>query len=324
MLQPKILIYKKDFSHNIIRDVLAPHFEVHVLGFQTPEFKEHLKDAVGIIGWGGRIDKDFLDRAPKLKAFSTISVGYDHCDLQSMNQKGIYLMHTPDVLTDAVADSALALMLATSRRVVELDRKIRAGLWTKAVMPEWYGLDMHKKTLGVVGMGRIGKAIARRAHLGFGMNVLYQSRRRHLDAEQETQAHHVPLTELLTNSDFVCSVLPHTPETFHYFKKEHFEMMKTTGIFINVGRGQVVCETDLCEALTHKSIYAAGLDVFEKEPLPPHSPLLSMDNVVLFPHASSATVETRHNMDLDAAQNIVNILTRPVDSIKNCVNPNLC
>ncbi|MCO5112571.1 MAG: D-glycerate dehydrogenase [Bdellovibrionaceae bacterium] len=322
-MKPKVLIYKKSFPQEVIDKVLAPHFDVFVLGIGTPEFKEHLKDTVGIIGWGGRIDRQFLEQAPKLKAFSTISVGYDHCDLAAMNELGIRLMHTPDVLTEAVADSALALMLATTRRVVELDRHIRQGQWVKSVSPEWYGQNMYKKTLGIVGMGRIGKAIARRAHFGFDMNILYHSRTAHHDAEQETHAQFIGLDELLQSSDFVCCVLPKTPQTLHYFKQEHFEMMKSTAIFINVGRGQVVKENDLAHALVHKTIYAAGLDVFEVEPLPLDSPLLSLDNVVLFPHASSATVETRFAMDEDAAQNLVNILTKP-NTIKNCVNPNLC
>lgn len=322
-MKPKVLIYKKSFPQEIIDKVLAPHFDVFVLGIGTPEFKEHLKDTVGIIGWGGRIDRQFLEQAPKLKAFSTISVGYDHCDLAVMNELGIRLMHTPDVLTEAVADNALALMLATTRRIVELDRNIRQGQWIKSITPEWYGQNMYKKTLGVVGMGRIGKAVAKRAQFGFNMDILYHARTAHPDAEQETHAQFRELNDLLRSSDFVCCVLPKTPQTLHYFQREQFEMMKPSAIFINVGRGQVVKEADLAHALMYKTIYAAGLDVFDVEPLPLNSPLLSLDNVVLCPHASSATLETRFAMDEDAAQNLVNILKNP-NTIKNCVNPNLC
>lgn len=321
-MKPKILIYKRTYPQDVV-DMLKKVFEVHVLGIGSDEFKERMKTAVGIIGWGGRIDRNFLDQGPQLKAFSTISSGYDHCDLEAMNEKGIYLMHTPDALSDAVADNALALMLATSRRVVELDKKVRTGQWKKELPPEWYGQDMHKKTLGIVGMGRIGKAIAKRARFGFDMEVLYHSRSQHTDAETQTQAQYSDLQSLLKNSDFVCSVLPKTPETLHYFKEEHFKLMKSSAIFINVGRGQVVDETALYKCLVEGSIYAAGLDVFEKEPLSPESPLMALDNVVLLPHSSSATHETRYNMDLQAAHNLIYALSE-TPPIKNCVNPKLC
>lgn len=226
-------------------------------------------------------------------------------------------MHTPKVLTDAVADTAMGLLLATARRIVQMDRYVREG-WTTQVQSDLYGVDVFGKTLGVVGMGRIGTAIAERAHLGFRMPILYHSRSKHADIEKRLNGKHSALEQLLSESDFVINVLPSTPETQHFFDKAKFKLMKKNAIFINIGRGATVDEKALIEALESKHLLAAGLDVFEKEPLSQDSPLILMENVVLLPHIGSATHETRYQMDIMAVDNLLAALTG--DFSQNCVN----
>lgn len=203
---------------------------------------------------------------------------------------------------------------------MQLDQHIRQGQWTTQVPPELYGVDVFGKTLGVVGMGRIGAAIAERAHLGFRMPILYHARRKHLDVDQKFSGTHLPIQDLLAQSDFVVNVLPSTPETQKYFNKDKFLMMKKSSIFINIGRGATVEEKDLIQALDSNHLLSAGLDVFEKEPLPLDSPLIQRPDVVLLPHIGSATHETRKAMDIMAVDNLVQALKGHFQ--KNCVNAN--
>lgn len=284
-----------------------------------PDFINALPQAEGLIGFGGKIDKTVLERAPRLRAVSTVSVGYDNFDVAEMTRRGILMMHTPTELTETVADTAISLMLASARRIVELSQWIKEGRWTAAVADEQYGYDVHHKTLGIIGMGRIGAAIAQRAHFGFSMPVLYNSRSRHYDAEQRFNAQYRNLDALLAESDFVCIVLPHTEETIGMIGRQQLAMMKSSAILINVGRGTVIDENALIEALQNKTILAAGLDVFEHEPLQMDSPLLNLPNAVLVPHIGSATHETRYNMARTAVKNLAAALERNIS--KNCVNP---
>lgn len=256
---------------------------------------------------------------PKLRATSTISVGYDNFDVDALNARKVLLMHTPTVLTETVADTLMALILATSRRVVEVAERVKAGEWTASIGPDWFGSDVHHKTLGIVGMGRIGMALAQRAHFGFNMPILYNARRQHPQAEERFNARYCDLDTLLQEADFVCLILPLTEETHHLFGAEQFAKMKSSAIFINAGRGPVVDEKALISALQKGEIHAAGLDVFEREPLPVDSPLLAMPNVVALPHIGSATHETRYNMAACAVDNLIAALQGNVD--KNCVNP---
>lgn len=323
MTKPKVILYKKAISKDLIQ-ILEQNFDLAIFdGIKNDldGFMKALQTAEGLIGWGGRIDKAFLDKAPLLKVVSTISVGYDHCDLEEMNRRGIYMMHTPTVLTESVADAAITLMLSAARRTVYLDKIVRTGNWRRTIGPEGYAVDFYNKTLGIVGMGRIGKAIARRAHFGFGMPILYHSRSRHQDAETQLKAQFCQFEPLLQKSDFVCCVLPNTPETRHMFNEKAFSLMPAHSIFVNVGRGQAVDETALYEALKSKSILAAGLDVFEKEPLSPDSPLIGLENIVLSPHTASATFETRHNMDVCAVENLILAMRQKPEA--NCVNPEI-
>jgi glyoxylate/hydroxypyruvate/2-ketogluconate reductase len=295
----KIVAYKP-----LPDDVLAylrEHAEVvQVDAGQRDAFAAALKDADGAIGASVKITPAILEGAKKLKALSTISVGFDNFDVPDLTQRGIVLTHTPDVLTESTADTVFSLILATARRVVELADWVKAGKWQGSVGPAQFGLEVQGKTLGIVGLGRIGGAVARRAALGFNMKVLYTNRSPNPQAEQAYGARRVELAELLASSDFVCLQVPLTPETQHLIGA-----MKRSAILINASRGATVDEAALIEALQSGTIHAAGLDVFETEPLPVDSPLLSMPNVVALPHIGSATHETRHAMALNAAENLV-------------------
>lgn len=264
-----------------------------------------LPDADGALGASLRITPELLDRAPRLRAWSTISVGFDNFDVADLTRRGIVLAHTPDVLTEATADTVFALILASARRVVELAEYVKSGQWRQSIGKALYGTDVNGKTLGIVGLGRIGTALARRAALGFRMPVLYTSRSPHPQAEAQFGARRVELDELLATADFVCLQVPLSPQTRHLIGARELAKMKRDAILVNASRGPVVDEAALIDALRAGAIRAAGLDVFEHEPLAADSPLLSMRNVVALPHIGSATRETRHAMARCAAENVI-------------------
>ncbi|CAD6557435.1 2-hydroxyacid dehydrogenase [Paraburkholderia sabiae] len=306
-MKRKIVAYKP-----LPDDVLAylqQHAEVvQADAAQHDAFVAALNDADGAIGASVKITPAMLDGATKLKALSTISVGYDNFDVADLTKRGIVLAHTPDVLTESTADTVFSLILASARRVVELANFVKAGEWKASIGPELYGVDVQGKTLGIVGLGRIGGAVARRAALGFNMKVLYTNRSANAEAEERYGARRVDLDELLATSDFVCLQVPLTPDTRHMIGANELRKMKKSAILINASRGQTVDEYALIEALQSGTIHGAGLDVFDKEPLDPNSPLLKMNNVVALPHIGSATHETRHAMARCAAENLVGAL----------------
>ncbi|QBH95023.1 glyoxylate/hydroxypyruvate reductase GhrB [Limnobaculum zhutongyuii] len=320
-MKPSIILYK------ILPDDLLARLEQHftVLPFNRltsenrQDFLLALKQAQGLIGSGGQIDKSVLDCAPALKAVSTISVGYDNFDVQTMTERGIIMMHTPTVLTETVADTVMALILSTARRVVEVAEWAKSGQWKGSVGSELFGLDVHHKTIGILGMGRIGLALAQRAHGGFNMPVIYNDRQPNPEANSRFNARFCDLDTLLAESDFVCVSLPLTEQTHHLISDEQLAKMKPSAILINTGRGPVVDEAALIKALKQKRIYGAGLDVFEKEPLSADSELFRLPNVVALPHIGSATHETRYNMAACAVDNLITALTGKVTV--NCVNP---
>jgi gluconate 2-dehydrogenase len=254
-----------------------------------------------------------------MKALATVSVGFDAFDVDDLNQRGIVLTHTPDVLTESTADTAFSLILSTARRVVELAEWVKAGEWTESIGEEHFGVDVHGKTLGIVGLGRIGGAVARRASLGFRMSVLYTNRSPNAQAERDYGAKKVELDELLATSDFVLLQVPLTAATRNLIGAPELKKMKRTAILINASRGATVDENALIEALQNGTILAAGLDVFVKEPLPADSPLLRMKNVVALPHIGSATHETRYAMNKNAAENLIGALDGTLTN--NMVNP---
>ncbi|QUX93062.1 bifunctional glyoxylate/hydroxypyruvate reductase B [Marinomonas sp. A3A] len=280
-----------------------------------------LADAEGLIGTSTKMSSELLSLAPKLKAASTISVGTDLYDLNYLTERGIPLMHTPGVLNETTADTMFTLIMCTARRAVELSNMVREGRWTSNIGEALYGTDVHGKTLGIIGMGRIGYAIAKRGHFGFDMKIQYSNRSRKLDAEQDLNATYMNLEELLKTSDFVCVMTPLTAETERLIGAKEFAMMKKSAIFINGSRGKVIDEAALVDALSNGTIRAAGLDVFEVEPLPGDSPLCKLDNAVLFPHIGSATAETRLAMITCAVDNLINALNGDVS--QNCANQHL-
>ncbi|MBZ0060054.1 MULTISPECIES: glyoxylate/hydroxypyruvate reductase GhrB [unclassified Leclercia] len=320
-MKPSVILYKA--LPDALQQRLEDHFTVTRVNNLSPEtvqqHAEAFADAVGLLGSSEKVDAALLEKMPALRATSTISVGYDNFDVDALNARNVVLMHTPTVLTETVADTLMALVLSTARRVVEVAERVKAGEWTKSIGPDWFGTDVHGKTLGIVGMGRIGLALAQRAHFGFNMPILYNARRQHKEAEERFNARHCDLDTLLQEADFVCLILPLTDETHHMIGKAQFEKMKKSAIFINAGRGPVVDEQALIAALKNGEIHAAGLDVFEQEPLPASSELLKQPNVVALPHIGSATHETRYNMAACAVDNLIDALQGKVD--KNCVNP---
>ncbi|WP_172116240.1 2-hydroxyacid dehydrogenase [Halomonas hibernica] len=291
-----------------LKETLAQHFElIEHSGPLDPtqqDVLDILSKAHGIIGSGLPITPELLDAAPALEVISTISVGYDSIPVDELTKRGIMLCNTPDVLTETTADTGFALVMASARRVTELAEWVKAGNWKASLGPDHFGNDVHGKTLGMIGFGRIGQAVARRGALGFGMSILYSNASPKPEREAELGAKRCELNELLEKADFVCVTVPLTAETKHLIGADEFARMKSSGIFINIARGKVVDESALIDALEKGTIKAAGLDVFEQEPLPATSPLLNMTNVVALPHIGSATHETRQAMAQRAVDNI--------------------
>jgi len=252
-----------------------------------------------------KIDAEVFDAAPNLKIVAQIAVGFDNVDVQEATKRGIYVTNTPEVLTETTADFAWALLMAVARRVVEADKYVRAGKWKVSWHPSMMlGRDVYGATIGIVGAGRIGYAVARRAK-GFDMKILFYDVVPRPEMEKELGAKHVDLDTLLRESDFVSIHVPLMKETFHMINAEKLRLMKKTAYLINNARGPVVDERALYEALKEGGIAGAGLDVFEQEPTPVDNPLLKLDNVVVAPHISSASYETRSKMAEMVAENLV-------------------
>jgi len=265
-----------------------------------------------------RVDAALLARAPRLRAISSVSVGLDHIDLAAATARAIPVGHTPGVLTETTADLAFALLLAASRRVVEADRFVRAGEWRVWEPDLLLGRDVHGATLGIVGLGAIGRAVARRAR-GFGMRVLAWSRTRRPLGDLEGAVAWSALPELLAAADFVSVHVPLAPETRGLLDARALAAMKPGAILVNTARGGIVDEAALAEALREGRLAGAGLDVFEREPLERESPLLGLPNVVLAPHIGSASVATRARMAELAAENLMAALDgKPMPA---CANP---
>jgi len=284
------------------------------------EFKAALATAEGVIGTSVQFTEELMNSAPKLRVASTITVGYDNFNVSELNKRKIALMHTPGVLTETTADTIFTLVLCSARRIIELAERVKNGEWKASIDSDWYGSNVHGKTIAIMGMGRIGYAVAKRAHFGFNMNVIYYNRSPKPEAETTLDAKRVSFEAALSQADFVCNVLPYTEETHHIFNAEAFSKMKPSAFFVNGGRGASVDESALISALENGVIQGAGLDVFEKEPLSVDSPLLKMQNVTALPHIGSATHETRYEMAKLAVNNVIAALNG--DLSQNCVNPN--
>ncbi len=241
------------------------------------------------------IDESVIDRGKRLKIIANMAVGYDNINVSYAEKKGVIITNTPDVLTETTADLTFALLMATARRIVEAEQFIRENKWENWSPLLLAGKDIHHKTIGIVGMGRIGQEVARRAK-GFSMNILYHNRSRKPEIEKELGASYSSFEELLQESDYVVCLTPLTPDTKGLFNAKAFKLMKRDGMFINVSRGATCDEHALFEALSSGEIAAAGLDVFEKEPISADHPLLTLPNVVALPHIGSSSKETRISM----------------------------
>ncbi|MDO8251298.1 MAG: D-glycerate dehydrogenase [Rhodoferax sp.] len=310
----QVLVFRELPPDQLAR--LQAQHDVTVANPRLPEqaaaFHAALASADGLIGSSYPVDAALLAGAPHLKVISSVSVGVDNYPLAALAARGIMLCHTPGVLTETTADTIFSLIMASSRRLVELANHVREGRWTRNIGEELFGWDVHGKTLGILGFGRIGQALARRAALGFGMPVLYHSRRP-VDLAQELpelagKAIHTALDDLLQRADIVAAVLPLSNETRGLMGTREFGLMKPGAIFINGARGAIVQEDALLHALDHGTLRAAGLDVFATEPLPQDSPLRTHPKVTALPHIGSATFETRHAMAELATTNLLQAL----------------
>ena len=250
------------------------------------------------------IDKELLDKAKNLKVISNMAVGYNNIDIEAAKEKGITVTNTPGVLTEATADLTFALLMATARRLIESANYLQSGKWETWSPMQLTGQDIYGATLGIIGMGRIGEALVKRAK-GFDMKVVYHNRSRKLNVEADLGVTYVEMNTLLQESDFICIMTPYTPETKDLIGEYELSMMKPTSILINTARGGIVNEAALYKALKHGTIWAAGLDVFEQEPVSLDHPLLTLPNVVTLPHIGSASIPTRMAMANLAADNLL-------------------
>jgi gluconate 2-dehydrogenase len=310
--RPSILIARAVFPE--VEHKLRQHFEVETtppdVFWNAAQLAEKLQGKAGVMTTGGeRIDQALLAACSQLKIAANIAVGYNNFDLPAMTAAGVLGTNTPDVLTETTADFGFALLMATARRVTESEHFLRAGLWKEWSLDLFAGAEVHGSTLGILGMGRIGQAIARRGAHGFGMNVIYHNRSR-LDPQTEAacQARYVGKDALFEQADHVVLVLPYTPEAHHTVGVAEIARMKPTATLVNIARGGIVDEAALVTALRERRIAAAGLDVFEGEPKV-NPGLLTVPNVVLTPHIASATIPTRMAMAMLAADNLIAYLT---------------
>lgn len=281
------------------------HFFKNIEPKANQEFLKVLEKAEGVIGLELQVDKELLDLAPNLKIVCNISTGYDNLDIPSLSAQNIMATNTPGLVEESTADSVFGILLATARRIPELDRFVKKGEWKEFLQEEMFGTNVYQKTLGIIGMGKVGSKIAKRAHCGFDMNILYCNRSRNLEAENNYNARYCDMETLLKESDFVLLMTPLTPETYELIGKREFQLMKNSAIFINGSRGKTVNETDLIQALKNREIRAAGVDVYQTEPVHPDNPLLKLDNAVTTPHIG-CTTETELVMSMLAAENLRN------------------
>lgn len=267
--------------------------------------QESVRDAEGLLCLlTDKIDSELLSDAPKLRVISNMAVGFDNIDVAAAAARGIKVGYTPGVLTETTADFAFALMLSAARRVAEADSYVRAGKWKTWGPMTLLGQDIYGSTLGIIGLGRIGAAVARRAE-GFNMKIVYYDVFRQSELEKELGIEYVPLDKLLSISDFISVHVNLNTETFHLIGEKEFQKMKRNAVLVNTARGPIVDNMALYEALKEKRIFAAGLDVTEPEPLPPDHPLLSLENFVVAPHIASASYVTRGKMAEIAVDNLL-------------------
>ncbi len=304
MTRPRLLITRRIYPEAL--EALAGHFDItDNQANDTPTTKEGLMAAIGQADYlfctvADKVDGDVIAAAPSLRMIATGAVGFNNIDAQACKARGIALSNTPDVLTETTADFGWALLMATARRVSESERYVRQGQWKGWAFDQFTGVDVHGATLGILGMGRIGGAIARRA-AGFNMRVVYHNRSK---AQQEYGAQYVDKQTLLAESDHLIIVVPYSQATHHLITAADLAQMKPSACLVNIARGGVVNDADLLNALQRGQIRAAGLDVFENEPAL-HAGFLALDNAVLTPHIASSSRATRGRMVMLAAENLL-------------------
>jgi glyoxylate reductase len=325
LAKPKVYVTREIPQAGI--HVLESYCDIEVNPEEAPPTKEELKKRVQdkdalLCLVTDCIDQEIINVGSRLKVISSMSVGYEHIDVAEATKRGIYVTFTPGVLTDATADFAWALIMATARRVAEADKYVRDGKWKIAWAPMMFlGAEIYSKTLGILGLGRIGSGVAERSK-GFHMKrIYYDTIRAPTKKEKELEIQYMPLEEVLRQADFVSVHVPYLPSTHHLIGKEQIRMMKPNAHLINTSRGPVVDEEALAVALREGWIAGAGLDVFEEEPVPPKSPLLELKNIVLTPHIASATRESRYGMTRIAAENLISVLKG--ESPLHLVNPDV-
>lgn len=323
MARPRVYVTRQLFDEAI--EILRQHADVEVFeGVDQPAPRSlilsKVREVDGLLTLlTDRIDSEVLEAGERLKVVSNCAVGFDNIDVEAATRRGIYVTNTPGILTDTTADFTWALLLAIARRVAEADRYVRSKRWIHPWGPKMFlGSDVHGKTLGIIGLGRIGRAVAIRAK-GFNMKVYYYDVQRDIKAEEELGVLYKSLEEVLKEADFITLHVPLTEETRHMIGRRELSMMKKSAYLINTSRGAVVDEKELYRALKEGVIAGAALDVFEREPIDPENPLLTLDNVVLAPHIASASVETRTKMAVTAAENLVCVLRG--EEPPNLVNP---
>lgn len=322
MTRPKVFITRRipDAGLQAISEVCEAEIWPERLPPPANILRERVRDCEGLVSLlTDRIDASLLDSAPHLKVISNFAVGYNNIDVSACTARGICVGNTPGVLTEATADIAVTLLLAAARRLGESSADAKAGRWLTWEPLGWLGQDLVGRTLGIVGMGRIGFATAKRLHHGWGMKVLYTARSNKPDADRLLAARRVDLDTLLAESDFISVHADLNPTTHGLFSREQFLKMKRTAVFVNTSRGPLVDQIALAEALRNGTIFAAGLDVTDPEPLPPGHELFSLPNCVIAPHIASATVDTRNAMARLCAQNLLAGLRG--EALPHWVNP---
>jgi glyoxylate reductase len=323
MSKPKVFVTRAipEKGFELIRDFCDVDLWSNELPPNRAELLQHVRSMDGLLCLlTDQIDSEVMDEAgPQLKVISNHAVGVDNIDVQAATERKIPVGNTPDVLTDATADFAFGLMMAVARRIPESEHYVHAGKWKTWGPMLLLGIDLKGATLGLVGFGRIGKAMARRA-IGFDMHVIYYTPHEK-GSDPDIKATRVDFETLLKESDFISLHTPLTPDTRHLINSEALSKMKPSAVLVNTSRGPVVDMNALYEALKEKRILGAGLDVTEPEPLPLDSLLLKLDNIVITPHIASASKTTRDKMSLMAAQNLIAGLKG--ERLPNCVNPDI-
>lgn len=310
MTKPKVYIAKEVSKE--VEDYISEFCDYEKWGsdkrITRRELLDKLVDKEGVLLSGIKIDEELLQNANKLRVVSNVSVGYDNFDLKIMKEKNIIGTNTPNVLDNTVADLIFGLILTTARRISELDNYVKDGMWGAEDDKNLFGVNVHHTTLGIIGMGRIGEAVAKRGKFGFDMDVIYYNRNRKPEVEERLGVKYCDFQSLLSKSDFILVMTPLTKDTYHLIDVAEFNMMKETAVFINASRGEIVNEQAMIEALQNKKIFGAGLDVYENGIINSDNTLLKMPNVVTLPHIGSAVENTRNDMAMLAAKNLVEAL----------------